>query len=124
MTSSGVKSRPHVGDLSAEEILERCTHRCVPANCNVSAAVSAHRSAFALFQQDPACEDLAMLTLRAILLAVSHTADDDGTKHSYLSSLPDAAWESNSIHTSVQMREPTLATIRRQLTYWPSQKAA
>jgi hypothetical protein len=106
-------------DLTANEILTMCENRTVPANADLASAITAHRKAFETFQREPtSAEDAAMCALRAVMLATSRSAADDLKKLSYLAGLPDAAWESDSTYTSIEMRADTLAMVRHHMAHW------
>jgi hypothetical protein len=79
-------------------------------NCNVKAAIRAHRAAFAKFQKGSSHEGLAMNALRAVFLA----AGDDRTQLKYLTKLPNAAWE------SVAMRDEAPAAVKHHIQNSPT----
>ena len=99
-------------ELDTADILAACmTH--VPVNVRVNQAIAAHRIASGASQGDPEARQLAMFTLRAVILARTPELDDYRAQLDYLTALPEVAWPENGKWSAQVCREATLAAIVR-----------
>jgi hypothetical protein len=95
-------------DLDVAGILAMCSTGGIPVNARVGVAIAAHRKAF---KEDKA---VALLAVRAVILARTPDAQDYRDQLEYLTALPLTAWEDRS-DTPENIRASTLAMIQHQL---------
>jgi hypothetical protein len=95
-------------DLDVAGILAMCALGAFPVNACVDVAIAAHRKAF---NEDKA---VALLAVRAVILARTPDVQDYRDQLAYLTALPLDAWEDRS-DTPENIRRDTLAMIERQL---------
>ena len=103
-------------ELDAGDILSAC-HVYVPVNARVDQAIEAHRIAYAAAQSDPSAQQLAMFTLRSVILARTPDVSDLRAQLDYLTALPETAWPANAGWSAQGCREETLAAIARSLNW-------
>jgi hypothetical protein len=112
-----------IDDLDVAGVLAMCAGGTVPVNTRVDVAIAAHQAAFASYLDEgtPAAGevfDLAMFTLRAVIVARAPTADD--TRLAYLQGLPMTAWCVWRDYSAESIRNETLAAIERGLKQFES----
>jgi hypothetical protein len=95
-------------DLTIDDIIGMCRRGGIPVNARVGVAIAAHRKAV---NED---REVALLALRAIILARTPDVQDYRDQLEYLTALPLKAWEDRS-DTPENIRAATLAMIQRQL---------
>ena len=103
-------------ELDAEDILAACV-TFVPVNVRVDQAIEAHRIAHAAAQSDPEAMQLAMFTLRAVILARTTDVGDLRAQLDYLTALPETAWPENAGWSAQVCRDETLPAIARSLNW-------
>jgi hypothetical protein len=103
-----LRQMPAARDLDVAGILAMCAAGAVPVNTRVGVAIAAHRKAIA---DDKA---LALLAVRAVILARTPDVQDHRDQLEYLTALPLTAWEDRS-DTPENIRRDTLAMIEHQL---------
>jgi hypothetical protein len=102
--------------LDTADILAACVN-CVPANAPIDQAIAAHLMAFKAADRDPDARQLAVYALHAVVLARTATIDDYRAQLDYLSGLPETAWPDSVSYSAQEIREATLAAIRRQIAW-------
>lgn len=95
-------------DMDVAGILAMCATGAVPVNTRVAVAIAAHRKAF---KEDKA---VALLAVRAVILARTPDVKDHRDQLEYLTALPLTAWEDRS-GTPENIRRDTLAMIEYHL---------
>jgi hypothetical protein len=103
-----LRQMPAARDLDVAGILAICATGAVPVNARVVVTIAAHRKAF---KEDKA---VALLAVRAVILARTPDVQDHRDQLEYLTGLPLTAWEDRS-DTPENIRRDTLAMIEHQL---------
>lgn len=106
-------------DLDSLGILKSCYRGFFPVNCNVDAAMEAHRLAFEQFDntRDDSDWPAARLTFRAVWVSAPRTREEAQRLFDYLNGLPMFAWHGVVSGDPEAVRESILADCARQIAW-------
>jgi hypothetical protein len=104
-------------DLDSGAILAACRD-WIPVNANLGAAITAHQIAYSYLRARgmAADKELAMLTLRTVILAMTPETADCQQQLDYLASLPMEAWQGLTGSIPSEVRRATLAAVTWNIT--------